>query len=111
MGKKKRQYEAKIKAKENNHVSQKSDNRVICPKTGRKKFLYSTLQKALTACKFSKDPQRPYYCKRCFGYHTTSESKEQYYDNLEKRIGNLKFEVVRTEKKYDFVGRKNENRR
>ena len=77
MGKKKRQYEARIRAKENNHVSQKSDNRVICPKTGRKKFLYSTLQKALTACKFSKDPQRPYYCKRCFGYHTTSETKPQ----------------------------------
>ena len=57
--------------------------------------------KALTACKFSKDPQRPYYCKRCFGYHTTSETKEQYYDNLEKRIKN--FEPIRTDKNFKLI--------
>lgn len=83
----KRQYETKQKRKSNSRHSETSDNRVICLKTGRAKYLYPTLKKALLACKYSDDPQRPYYCKQCMGFHTTSETKEEYYDNLEKQMG------------------------
>ncbi len=61
-----------------------ADNRFVCPKTGRMKYCYETPEKALKACKNSPDPQRYYYCKACRAYHTTSETKQEYYDNLKK---------------------------
>ena len=91
----KRQYEAVQRRKSSKRRSETSDNRVICLKTGRAKYLYPTLKKALLACKYSDNPQRPYYCSRCYGFHTTSESKEEYYDNLEKQ---LNITVERTKK-------------
>ncbi|MBQ9160874.1 MAG: hypothetical protein IJ122_06085 [Methanobrevibacter sp.] len=93
----KRQYETKQKRKSNSRHSETSDNRVICLKTGRAKYLYPTLKKALLACKYSEDPQRPYYCKQCMGFHTTSETKEEYYDKLEHQ---LRTTVEKTEKQF-----------
>ena len=80
----KHEYRRCNKAEHREHVSNKSDNRVVCIATGRPKFLYPTLKKAELACSFSKDLQRPYYCKGCCGYHTTSKTKDEYYETLEE---------------------------
>ena len=71
--------------------SKRADNRFVCPVSRKMKYLYPTFEKALKACEYSPDPQRPYYCKACCGYHTTSQTKEQYYaradENFRKRTG------------------------
>lgn len=97
----KREYESIKRRKQSVRRSETSDNRVICPKTGRAKYLYPTLKKALLACKYSDNPQRPYYCNRCFGYHTTSETKDEYYDNLERQFGH---KVERSDKANTMTG-------
>jgi len=104
MGWKKRKYETLKAQKERGRVSPNSDNRVVCPKTGRPKFLYPTLKKAQLACKYSDDPQRPYYCKRCCGYHTTSETKEEYYDKLEPIVkGRFNKPLIRTKNPRELI--------
>lgn len=96
MGKKTRQWKRRKDTKENHRsgkISFKNDSRVICPKTGRPKFRYPTLKKALLACEYwekekseGQPSQRPYYCKRCCSYHTTSETKKEYHENLQEVI-------------------------
>ena len=60
-------------------ISKNSDNRVFCPEIGREKFRYETKEKALLACKYSSNKQRPYYCNSCCAWHTTSMNKGKYY--------------------------------
>lgn len=71
--------------------SKKADNRFVCLSNGKMKYQYATFEKALLACKYAPDPQRPYYCKACHAYHTTSQTKEEYYsradENFRKRTG------------------------
>lgn len=64
--------------------SMKADNRAVCPKSGRMKYRYPTLEKALRACQYAPDPQRPYFCKACRAFHTTSKSKDEYYEKARK---------------------------
>lgn len=80
----KRRYESIKKIKERGYHSYKSDNYVLCKASERKKYLYSTISKALTAVKFTPGALRPYFCKACNGYHITSESKDEFYGNLAK---------------------------
>lgn len=104
---KKREYLGKEKQKESPRISFKSDNRIICLKTGRKKFLYPTLQKALRACKYSDDPQRPYYCDSCCGYHTTSKTKKQYYQKLEPILmQRYKHGVIKVSKEHKLISKR-----
>lgn len=84
-----KRYLRKQHNRKSRHVSGKSDNRVWCPEIERAKFLYPTLKKAQLACKYSDNPQRPYYCKSCCGYHTTKEPKEDYYAYLKEQAGQL----------------------
>ena len=95
----KRTYQ-RIMDSEVEHVSKKSDNRVVCLKTGRPKFLYQTLKKAKLACAYATEPQRPYYCKACKGYHTTSETKDEYYERLEDV---MPYEIKRTDNDHGFI--------
>lgn len=96
----KHEYNRYNKAENSEHISNKSDSRIICLATGRPKFSYPTLKKAELACSYSKDLQRPYYCKGCCGYHTTSKTKDEYYNTLEE-IG-IK-EVTRSTRPNNFV--------
>lgn len=99
----KREYKEMQTAKTRKHISYKSDNRVVCIATGRQKFVYPTLKKAELACSYSGDDlQRPYYCKGCCGWHTTSKTQEEYYQTLED-IG-IK-EVTRSKHKAGFVSK------
>lgn len=96
-----------IKRRKNERISLKSDNRIICLKTGRPKFLYLTLKKALRACEYSDDPQRPYYCKSCCGFHTTSETKEEYYKKLEPILQQrFNHGAIRSDKENKLISRR-----
>ena len=82
----------KTRAKREDYLpSPKADNRFVCPVCQRMKYCYTTFEKALRACKYLPDAQRPYYCKACRAFHTTSITKEEYYeradDNYRKRTG------------------------
>ena len=112
MARRKRTYLSHKKMLERGRISQKSDSRIICPKTGRAKFLYPTLKKALKACEYSDDPQRPYYCKACCGFHTTSETKKEYY----KKIGPIvkkrfDMDIIETEKEFKLISKKGKHKK
>lgn len=64
--------------------SERADNRFVCPRSGRMKYGYDTIEKALKACQYAPNPQRPYYCKSCRRYHTTSETKAEYYSRSDE---------------------------
>ena len=68
------------RAKENDHISLKSDSRVFCFQSYRTKFLYENERKAQVALRFNEDngAKRYYICSSCLGYHLTSKSRVEY---------------------------------
>lgn len=64
--------------------SLKADNYKFCRKCLSNKFCYETQKKAETALKYSQYCHRYYWCTSCGAYHLTSESKEEYWDNLDE---------------------------
>ena len=65
--------------------SYNADNYRYCKRCCANKYCYETEAKAKTALKFNQVGCRRYYwCKSCCAYHLTSETKTDYWNNLDK---------------------------